>query len=204
MMLYLLTSLVVALSPGPGMVYVISRGLTQGRHAGFIAALGTTSGITVPIVGVFFGLSILLRTSAMAFNLIKYAGAAYLIGMAWITLKAGRSPVRMGTHPSSPDRVAMVFWKGFLINALNPKLSLFFGAFFPQFITQGHPYVPAQTALLGAIFMAITLIVFSVYGFSSASCRYIVVHRPTMMTIIRWVSAGMFTALGIRLAMEHR
>ena len=198
---FLLTTLVVVATPGTGVVYTLAAGLSRGARASVVAAVGCTLGIVPHVLAAVTGLAALLHTSALAFQVLKYLGVAYLLYMAWATLREkGALDVR---GDSSPPSTARVIGSGVLVNLLNPKLTIFFFAFLPQFVTRGEPAV-GQMLQLSGVFMVLTFVVFAVYGVCAASVRDRVVSRPRVMTWLRRVFAGSFLALGARLAVTSR
>lgn len=202
MLEYLVTSLIVILLPGTGVLYTLAFGIGSGWRASVVAAFGCTLGIVPHILASIVGLAALLHTSAVAFQIVKYLGVAYLFYMAWNVLREG------GTLQVSGGNVAMskvkIIVDGLLLNVLNPKLSLFFLAFLPQFVP-GDSSEPTYYMLgLAGIFMILTFIVFVGYGaFASATRRYIIT-KPWVMAWFRRGFAGVFGALGARLALSDR
>jgi threonine/homoserine/homoserine lactone efflux protein len=199
---FLLTSLIVIVSPGTGVLYTLAAALTRGSRASVAAAFGCTLGIVPHIAAAMLGLAAVLHTSALAFAALKWCGVVYLLVMAWQALReTGALAVDAQVDARSSRRVILT---GFLINILNPKLSIFFLAFLPQFIAgnEGHP-LPRMLEL-SAAFMAMTFAVFVVYGLFAASVRDRIVTRPRVMTWLRRAFAGGFAALGVRLAFAER
>ena len=199
---FLLTSLIVIVSPGTGVLYTLAAALSRGSRASIAAAFGCTLGIVPHMSAAMLGLAAVLHTSALAFAALKYCGVFYLLYMAWQALReTGALSVDARLDSRSSRRVIVT---GFLINILNPKLSIFFLAFLPQFIAadEGHPML--QMLELSAAFMAMTFMVFVVYGLFAASVRDRIVTRPRVMTWLRRVFAGGFAALGARLALADR
>ena len=199
---FLVTSLIVVVSPGIGVLYTLAVGLARGARKSVIAAFACTLGIVPHIAAAVLGLAALLHTSALLFQMLKYAGVAYLLYMAWQMLRErGALAVRdEGRAQSASDIVTT----GILINILNPKLSIFFLAFLPQFVSIGDPAPLARMLELSLVFMAMTFAVFVVYGLMAAVVRDYVVSRPRVMTWLRRVFAGAFIALGARLALAER
>jgi threonine/homoserine/homoserine lactone efflux protein len=199
---FLLTSLIVIASPGTGVLYTLAAALTKGSRASIAAAFGCTLGIVPHMTAAMLGLAAVLHTSALAFAGLKWCGVIYLLYMAWQALRErGALAVDTRLDGRSSRRVIVT---GFLINILNPKLSIFFLAFLPQFIRadEGHP-VMRMLELSGA-FMAMTFAVFVVYGLFAAGVRDRIVTRPKAMTWLRRAFAGGFAALGARLALAER
>ena len=199
---FIITSLIVVLIPGTGVIYTITTGLFSGWRASMIAAIGCTAGIIPHLMATIMGLAALLHVSAVAFQIIKFIGVAYLFYLAWAmwketgTLKLENSDTAKGT--------GNIATKGFLINILNPKLSIFFLAFLPQF-------VPAQTItpvfdmlLLSGTFMAMTLLIFILYGLLANSLRVYVLHSPRIMKLTQRSFAVIFAMLGTKLAFTDR
>jgi threonine/homoserine/homoserine lactone efflux protein len=199
---FLVTSLIVIVSPGTGVLYTLAAALSRGSRASIAAAFGCTLGIVPHIAAAMLGLAAVLHTSALAFAALKWLGVIYLLYMAWQALRErGALQVDGRVDVRSTARVIVT---GFLINILNPKLSIFFLAFLPQFIAadEGHPML--RMLELSAAFMAMTFAVFVVYGLFAASVRDRIVTRPRVMTWLRRAFAGGFAALGARLALAER
>ncbi|MCF6100035.1 LysE family translocator [Mesorhizobium muleiense] len=199
---FLLTSLIVVASPGTGVLYTLSAGLSRGARASIIAAVGCTLGIIPHMAAAITGLAALLHTSALAFETLKYLGVAYLLYMAWNTLKESGS-LNLG-QDVAPRTTGKVITSGILINILNPKLSIFFFAFLPQFVSTTEPHALSKMLELSSVFMLLTFIVFVGYGIFAASIRSHVVSRPMVLTWMRRTFAGAFVALGAKLALTER
>jgi threonine/homoserine/homoserine lactone efflux protein len=199
---FLLTSLIVVASPGTGVLYTLSAGLSRGARASIIAAFGCTLGIIPHMAAAITGLAALLHTSAVAFETLKYLGVAYLLYMAWNTLKEkGGLSVDQDVAPRSAGKVIT---SGILINILNPKLSIFFFAFLPQFVSTTELNALSKMLELSSVFMLLTFVVFVGYGIFAASIRSHVVSRPMVMTWMRRTFAGAFVMLGAKLALTER
>jgi threonine/homoserine/homoserine lactone efflux protein len=199
---FLLTTLVVVITPGTGVLYTIAAGLSRGGRASVVAAIGCTLGIVPHMVAAITGLAALLHTSAVAFQTLKYLGVAYLLYMAWSTLReTGALAIDEDASPRSATKVIVA---GILINILNPKLTIFFFAFLPQFVDTNASGALLHMVGLSAVFMLVTLVVFAAYGLFAAAVRTHVISRPSVMTWLRRTFAGAFVALGLRLATESR
>ncbi|MER8509217.1 LysE family translocator [Mesorhizobium sp. M0199] len=199
---FLLTSLIVVASPGTGVLYTLSAGLSRGARASIIAAFGCTLGIIPHMAAAITGLAALLHTSAVAFETLKYLGVAYLLYMAWNTLKEkGGLSVDENVAPRSAGKVIT---SGILINILNPKLSIFFFAFLPQFVSTTESHALSKMLELSSVFMLLTFVVFVGYGIFAASVRSHVVSRPKVLTWMRRTFAGAFVMLGAKLALADR
>lgn len=199
---FLLTSLIVVLMPGTGVIFTLSHGLGGGTRASLAATAGCTLGILPHIAASILGLAALLHASAVAFQIVKFAGVAYLFYLAWMTLKEhGALAVKEKRTRQSLRKIAV---QGFLVNILNPKLSIFFLAFLPQFVPTDHAAPLMQMIWLSAVFMALTAVVFALYGLAAAFMREHVISRPAVMTWFRRLFAGAFGVLGLRLAFSDR
>src|SRR5262245_9183195 len=199
---FLLTSLIVVASPGTGVLYTLAAALTRGGRASVAAAFGCTLGIVPHMLAAMLGLAAILHTSALAFATLKWLGVLYLLYMAWQTLRErGALAIDERQSPRSHGRIIVT---GVLINILNPKLSIFFFAFLPQFIEVGEAHVLARMLELSGAFMAMTFAVFVLYGLFAAAVREKVVSRPKVMTWMRRAFACGFAGLGIRLAFADR
>ena len=199
---FLLTSLIVIVSPGTGVLYTLAAALTKGSRASIAAAFGCTLGIVPHMSAAMLGLAAVLHTSAVAFSALKWCGVIYLLYMAWQALReTGALAVDPRLDGRSGRRVIVT---GFLINILNPKLSIFFLAFLPQFIDAGEGHPLLRMLELSAVFMAMTFAVFVVYGQFAAGVRDRIVTRPRVMTWLRRGFAGGFAMLGAKLAFAER
>ena len=199
---FLITTLVVVATPGTGVLYTVAAGLARGARASVIAAVGCTLGTLPHVLAAITGLAALLHTSAVAFQIVKYAGVAYLLYMAWNTIRdTGALAVEAEAGKRSARQVIV---SGVLVNILNPKLTIFFLAFLPQFIAPGSTNVLASMLWLSAVFMAVTFVVFVGYGLFAAAVRDHVISRPRVLTWVRRVFGGAFVALGARLAFAQR
>jgi threonine/homoserine/homoserine lactone efflux protein len=199
---FLITSLIVVVAPGTGVLYTLATGLSRGSRASVFAAFGCTLGIVPHMAAAILGLAALLHASAVAFHTFKYVGVAYLLYMAWNTLRErGALKVERELGARSAAQVAVT---GVLINILNPKLSIFFLAFLPQFISAHESQPLARMLELSAVFMLMTFVVFVGYGLFAASLRDRVISRPRVMTWMRRTFAGAFVVLGLRLALAGR
>jgi len=199
---FLITSLIVVLIPGTGVVFTVSTGLARGRRASVFAALGCTAGIVPHLLATVLGLAALMHTSAVAFQMLKYAGVAYLLYLAYATWN-DRSTFAIEETPSKSSAKRLIV-KGFLLNILNPKLTIFFLAFLPQFIEHRTSSPLVQLLLLSAVFMAMTFAVFVVYGVLAHAFRRAVIESPRVQAWLRRGFAATFAGLGTQLALSER
>ncbi len=200
---FLLTSLVIVATPGTGVVYTLAAGLSRGSRASVVAAFGCALGTLPHMAAAVTGLAALLHTSAVAFETLKYAGVAYLLYLAWSMWK-DESALTVDDEGSVPPSARRVIVSAVLINVLNPKLTIFFFAFLPQFVPAGHPQALALMLGLSTVFMVMTFVVFALYGMCAASLRRHVTSRPRLVTRIRQTFAVTFVALSARLAFTSR
>ena len=199
---FLLVSLVVVASPGIGVLYTVSAALARGSRAGVVAALGCTVGIVPHMVAAIAGLAALLNASAVVFQTVKYAGVLYLLYLAWTTIRDhGSLDVSARGSQGSAGRVILT---AVLINLLNPKLTLFFFAFLPQFVSAREAHPVPRMLLLSAVFMLLTFVVFAVYGLLAALLREKVTSRPRAIAWMRRSVAGAFVVLAAKLAFVDR
>lgn len=197
---FLLTSLIVVLIPGTGVIFTVSMGLAQGRRASIYASVGCTLGIVPHLLATVLGLAAVMHASALAFQVLKYAGVAYLFYLAIATWR-DRSAFAVQLVQAKRDAFSLVA-KAFLLNILNPKLTIFFLAFLPQFVEPGSASPLGQLLGLSAVFMAMTLGVFVLYGLLAHAFRDAVVESPRVQAWLRRGFAGTFAGLGARLALS--
>lgn len=200
---FLITALIVVLVPGTGVVYTVAVGLGKGRQAAIAAAFGCTLGIIPAILASVIGLAALMHTSALVFTAVKYAGVAYLLYLAWQTLKDS-GPLELKADKSKRKSMIATVRTGFLINILNPKLTVFFLAFLPQFVSPQAANPTLDMALLGGVFMAMTFAVFVVYGMFAALVGEKVLRSDTVMLWMRRAVATAFAGFGLRLALAEQ
>jgi len=199
---FLITSLIVVVAPGTGVLYTLAAGLARGTRASVVAAFGCTLGIVPHMVAAVTGLAALLHASAVAFQVVKIAGVVWLLFMAWSMLRQ-KGALSVEAEPRARGDVEVIV-SGILVNVLNPKLSIFFLAFLPQFVAAGEAAPVARMVELGLVFMAMTFAVFVAYGTFAASVRAHVISRPRVLAWMRRAFAGAFVALGARLALAER
>jgi threonine/homoserine/homoserine lactone efflux protein len=199
---FLITSLIVVLVPGTGVVYTVSTGLVQGRRASVYAALGCTAGIVPHLLATVLGLAAVMHTSALVFQLLKFAGVAYLFYVAFATWR-DRSAFAVDGSVARTAAAGLVT-KAFLLNILNPKLTIFFLAFLPQFVDPAARQPLAHLLVLSGVFMAMTFVVFVAYGFVAHAFRRFVIESARVQRWLRYGFAASFAGLGVRLAASDR
>ena len=198
---FLCASIALTIAPGPDNVFVVTQGITRGRRPAIVTALGMCSGISVHTTAAAFGISAVFYSSVIAFNVVKYAGAAYLLFLAYKTLR-DRSAIKLPLADDRPD--AALFKRGFIMNVLNPKVAMFFLAFLPQFVTPNTGYFPLQMLLLGFLFMVQAVVIFCLIGYFSGTIGGFLLARPKTAKYFDWLTVGVFTSLGLRLALAER
>ena len=203
-LLFLGASMALTVAPGPDNIFVVTQGLSRGRRAAIVTAWGMCSGVTVHTLAAAAGISALFYSSALAFQVVKYAGAAYHLYLAWQAVReGGLLALPAAAAVDAPSGVAL-FRRGFVMNVLNPKVALFFLAFLPQFTNRSAGGIPLQMVLLGFLFMAQALVIFTLIGFFSGSVGGWISKRPRAGQYFAWLAAGIFALLGVRLALAER
>lgn len=202
-LLYFLgASVALTVAPGPDNTFIVAQGISRGRKDAIVTALGMCCGVSVHTTAAALGVSALLYSSATAFMILKYAGAAYLLFLAYKAVKEQNILLPEGAKGVRSPWV--LFRRGFLMNVINPKVAIFFLAFLPQFVSPRSEGAVAQMFLLGLLFMAQAVVVFSCIGFLSGSIGDTIRKRPRIARWFGWVTAGVFASLGIRLALAER
>ena len=202
MALFLAASWALIIAPGPDMLYVITRGISQGRSAGLVSAAGVTVGLLVHTLAAALGLAAILHTSAIAFMVVKYMGAAYLI---YLGIKSLRDKsALLPDDDREPMKMRSMFAQGILSNVVNPKIALFFLAFLPQFVDGAAGHVTQQMLVLGVMFAFFTLLAFSVLGYFAGHFGGWLASKPNIASRLRWVTGSVMIGLGVRLALTDR
>jgi len=199
---FLITTLIIVATPGTGVLFTLAAGLSRGARASVIAAFGCTLGIVPHMVAAITGLAAVLHASALAFEVFKIAGVAYLLYLAWATWR-DRGALSVEASPTNQSALRVIV-SAILVNLLNPKLTIFFFAFLPQFVRRDEPNPLVTLLTLSGVFMAVTFAVFVVYGVFAAAVRTHVLARPRVLTWMRRAFAATFVALGARLAVSER
>lgn len=200
---FALVALALVLTPGPNMIYCISRTLCQGRGAGMISLGGVALGFVVHLLGASFGLSALLLAAPVAFTAIKVAGALYLLWLAWQAVRpGGLSPFETRVLPHDPPR--KLFLMGFMTNLLNPKVAMFYLSFFPQFLHPERGQVLLQSLSLGAVQIGVSMAINTVIIFFAAGLAMFLNRNITWMRVQRYVMGTVLGLLALRLLTEKR
>ena len=199
---FLITALVVVVTPGTGAIFTIAAGLSRGARAGIVAAFGCTLGVIPHMIAAVTGLAAILNASAAAFQTIKWLGVAYLLFLGWQTVR-DKAAIQIDAD-STPISAPRVIRTAVLINLLNPKLTIFFFAFLPQFVPAGEVNGTWHMVGLSLVFMMLTFVVFALYGIFAATMRNQVIGRPKVMAWLRRTFAGTYVLLAGRLALQSR
>lgn len=197
-MYFIAASVLLTVAPGPDILFVVAQSVSHGRKAGIVTALGLCSGITVHTLAAALGISAVLHQSSTAFQVLKLAGAGYLLFLAWQALKESRNALALQTVQK--QRAGLLFRRGILMNVLNPKVSLFFLAFLPQFVPPRAEHTALQMVFLGLIFMVQAVVIFTSVAVFSGSIGRKVLGKPRVAKYVNVAKAGIFAVLGLRLA----
>ncbi|MCK5074871.1 MAG: LysE family translocator [Calditrichia bacterium] len=198
---FLGASVILTLMPGPDIIFVITLSITQGKKSGILTALGLVTGLIAHTTAASLGLSIILYESAVAFQIVKYLGAAYLIYLGIIAIKErNKNVLKINNKAKHENR--KLYRRGILMNILNPKVSLFFLAFLPQFVSADSKNVSMDMMFLGLLFMAQALIVFIIVSILAHKLSEKLVQNPKASKIINWIKASVFLIIGIQIAVS--
>lgn len=200
--LFISVSWALIIAPGPDMIYVITRGMAHGRKAGMLSAIGVVCGILVHTSAAAFGLTLIIRTSAIAFLIVKFIGAVYLLYLGLRTWRE-KSAFHLQAAASSASSSAL-FWQGVLSNVFNPKIAIFFLAFLPQFVERGSSHVTLQMVILGLTFACFGLCFLLIVGYSSGTLGRWLMDRPSYAQFLQRLAGGILIGLGIRLALTEK
>jgi threonine/homoserine/homoserine lactone efflux protein len=201
--LFALAALVMVLTPGPNMIYLISRSLSQGRAAGVVSLFGVAAGFLVHMLAAAAGLTAVFMAVPLAYDALRWLGAAYLGWLAWQALRPGAaSPFQSSRLP--PDSTARLFAMGFLTNALNPKIAVFYLSVFPQFVRPEHGSVLAQSLTLGFLQVAVSFAVNLAIVLSAARLAAWFARNPFWLSVQRGLMGCVLGGLAVRLALEER
>lgn len=201
--LFAFASLLLSLTPGPNLMYLISRTLCQGRGAGLISLAGTTSGFLFYAVTAAFGLTAVFVAIPMLYDLVRWAGAAYLLWMAWDAVRPHGSGL-FARRDLPPVRPAVLFRNGVVTSILNPKVALFYLALFPQFVDPARGSVLGQSLLLAAVQIVINAVGDMLFVLAAAQAARWLAERPGWLAVQRWVLGGVFAGIALKLAIDER
>jgi|TARA_R110002050_G_scaffold269646_3_gene412058 threonine/homoserine/homoserine lactone efflux protein len=201
--MFILASFLLCLAPGPDNIYVLTQGMTKSKKAALVTTLGLCSGLIIHTSAAAFGISVIFKTSEIAFNIVKFAGAAYLLYIAFQAFKYRNEPLDLSVQNSS-NELKKLYIKGFFMNILNPKVSIFFLAFLPQFVTPENGSVPMQMIILGLVFMALTIIVFSFIGIAGNLLSAKLIQKPSIVKYMNIMTSFVLGGLAVKLALSQR
>lgn len=201
--MFIITSFLLCIAPGPDNIYVLTQGMTKSKKAAIITTLGLCTGLIIHTSAAAFGISMIFKTSQIAFDIVKYLGVIYLLYIAYQVYKHRNEPLNLDTKASKKDLKALYF-KGFLMNILNPKVSIFFLAFLPQFVSVQNGNVPLQMIVLGLIFMALTIILFSLIGIAGNLLSEKLLNNPKIVKYMNILTSFVLVSLGLKLALSQR
>jgi threonine/homoserine/homoserine lactone efflux protein len=201
--LFIAASFLLCLVPGPDNIYVLTQGMTKSKKAAIVTTLGLTTGLIIHTSAAALGISVIFQTSEIAFDIVKYIGAAYLIYIAYQTFKHRNEALDLSVQNSSGE-LKKLYMKGFIMNILNPKVSIFFLAFLPQFVNTQSGNIPMQMIILGVIFMIITVVVFSSIGVAANMLSSKLLEKPNIVKYMNLLTSFVLVSLGLKLAFTNR
>ena len=203
LLFFIFASFLLCLAPGPDNIYVLTQGMTKSKKAAIVTTFGLCSGLIIHTSAAAFGISIIFQTSEFAFNIVKFAGVAYLLYIAFQAFKYRKEPLDLAVQNSS-NELKKLFFKGFIMNILNPKVSIFFLAFLPQFVNTANGNVPLQMIILGIVFMIMTVLVFSAIGISGNILSSKLLEKPSIVKYMNILTSLVLVSLSIKLALSQR
>ena len=201
--MFIAASFLLCLAPGPDNIYVLTQGMTKSKKAAIITTLGLCSGIIIHTSAAAFGISVIFQTSELAFNLVKYIGALYLLYIAYQAFKHRNEKIDLSSQDNN-NELKKLYIKGFFMNVLNPKVSIFFLAFLPQFVNPELGNVPMQMIILGLVFMALTVVVFSSIGVAGNMLSSKLMENPSISKVLNILTSFVLGALAVKLALSSR
>ncbi|UTJ06547.1 LysE family translocator [Arcobacter roscoffensis] len=201
--MFIIASFLLCLAPGPDNIYVLTQGMTKSKKAAIVTTLGLATGLIIHTSAAAFGISVIFQTSELAFDIVKFVGAAYLLYIAYQAFKHRNEKLDLSAQNSTKE-LKKLYFKGFIMNILNPKVSIFFLAFLPQFVNTQAGNVPMQMIILGAVFMALTIIVFSSIGIAGNLLSKRLLEKPNIVKYMNILTSFVLVGLGIKLALSQR
>ena len=201
--MFIIASFLLCLAPGPDNIYVLIQGITKSKKAAIVTTFGLCTGIIIHTSAAAFGISVIFKTSELAFDIVKFIGVAYLLYIAYQAFKHRNEPLDLSTQ-NSPNELKKLYIKGFFMNVLNPKVSIFFLAFLPQFVTVENGNIPLQMIFLGLIFMLLTILVFSSIGIAGNMLSSKLVKNPSIAKTMNILTSFVLGSLAIKLALSSR
>ena len=203
-LLFLGASFLLCLSPGPDNIYVMTIGITKGKKSSFVTTMGLCSGIIFHTLAAALGISLIFQNSELAFNILKYLGAIYLLYISYQTFIHRNDLLHISTKEEKKELKAL-YLKGFLMNILNPKVSIFFLAFLPQFVNKSSSLeISSQMIILGLIFLTMTLIVFTSIGFIASIFGKKLLEKPIFSKILNYLTSFVLLSLALKLVFSQQ
>ena len=201
--MFIVASFLLCLAPGPDNIYVLTQGMTKSKKAAVVTTLGLATGLIIHTSAAAFGISVIFQTSELAFNIVKFVGAAYLVYIAYQAFKHRNESLDLKSV-NSGLALRKLYIKGFIMNILNPKVSIFFLAFLPQFVNPSVGSVPLQMIMLGGVFMLLTIITFSSIGIAGNLLSRKLTQNPKIVKYMNVLTSFVLVSLGIKLALAQR
>lgn len=199
---FLGASIILTLMPGPDNLFVLAQSITQDKKAGIVTSFGLCTGLLVHIGAAVLGISAIIYQSTVIFSIVKFAGAAYLLYLAWQSFRAKGDPFTLDKQ--NAQAYVALYRKGILMNILNPKVSLFFLALFPQFVNPSNGHVALQMLILGIIFLIQALFLFSLFSIFAGKVRKVIIGKPAIAKRLNMVQGVIFTFIGIKIALSKQ
>ena len=199
---FIAASAALTLLPGPDILFVLTQSISQGKSAGIATASGLCTGVLIHTAAAALGISAIVYKSALAFEIVKYAGATYLLYLAWQAFREKGELI--SSAPARETEIFALYRRGIFMNVLNPKVALFFLAFLPQFVNISSGNIPVQMIFLGIIFMIQAWLIFSAISVFAGVIGEKIVKRPGVGKYINYGKAGIFTFIGVKLALSHK
>ena len=203
LIMFIGASFLLCLAPGPDNIYVLTQGMTRSKKAAIVTTFGLCSGLIIHTSAAAFGISVIFQTSQVAFDIVKYVGAAYLLYIAYQAFKHRNEPLDLSVQNASSE-LKKLYVKGFIMNVLNPKVSIFFLAFLPQFVTPSNGNIPLQMITLGVVFMVMTIVVFSSIGVAGNLLSAKLLERPSIVKMMNILTSFVLGSLAVKLALSER
>lgn len=201
--MFIITSFLLCLAPGPDNIYVLTQGITQGKKAALITTLGLCTGLIIHTTAAVLGISVIFKTSQLVFDIVKYLGVLYLLYIAYQIYKHRNDSLNLNTNKEN-IKLKKLYVKGFFMNILNPKISIFFLSFLPQFVEVKNGNVELQMMIFGIIFMIMTIFVFGMIGISANLLGKNIRKNPKILKYMNVLTSFLLVGLGIKLALTQR
>lgn len=199
---FLGAAIILTIMPGPDNLFVLAQSITQDKKAGIATSLGLCTGLLVHISAAVLGISAIIYQSTIIFSIVKFAGAAYLLYLAWQSFRAKGDPFTL--QQQNTQAYIKLYKKGILMNILNPKVSLFFLALLPQFVNPSQGHVAFQMLILGIVFLIQALVLFSLFSIFAGKVRQVIIGKPAIAKRLNTIQGILFTFIGIQIAISKQ